>query len=256
MHNLWFTVKAKQPQTLPKTRRYSSASSRHDRVWGEIHSHDHVCLTYYKSHLVLLKENKRISKDSDLKQLIGTYCQQIRCMEQVIATQDVINTAMAKTLVTVGKVLFENRAMLLPSIHSIFTKYTAFITGRESQGTLADTGLEGEAYKNDFIAFLHLRHNLFQKACYSFWDTINSKPLSKLFSYTYCTTIIQQHKDWLEDIRQKILQIVLHLKIALEEEVTADITRLDTDTVELIDWVFCADMEDTASMEDDEEVVA
>ena len=44
-------------------------------------------------------------------------------MEQVITTQDVINTAMAKTLVTVGKVLFENRAMLLPSIHSIFTKY-------------------------------------------------------------------------------------------------------------------------------------
>ena len=126
MRNLWFMVKAKQPQTLPRTRRYSSASSRHDRVWGgggEIHSHDRVCLTCYKSHLVILKENKPISKDSDLKQLLDTYCEQIPCMEQVITTQDVINTAMAKTLVTVGRVLFENRAMLLPSIHSIFTKY-------------------------------------------------------------------------------------------------------------------------------------
>ena len=43
-------------------------------------------------------------------------------------------------------------------------------------------------------------------------------------------------------------------EIALEEEVTADITRLDTDTDELIDWVFGADMEDTASVEDDDEV--
>ena len=48
---------------------------------GEIHSHDRVCLTCYKSHLVILKENKPISKDSDLKQLIDTYCQQIPCME-------------------------------------------------------------------------------------------------------------------------------------------------------------------------------
>ena len=43
-------------------------------------------------------------------------------------------------------------------------------------------------------------------------------------------------------------------EIALEEEVTADITQLDTDTDELIDWVFGADMEDAASVEDDDEV--
>ena len=43
-------------------------------------------------------------------------------------------------------------------------------------------------------------------------------------------------------------------EIAIEEEVTADTTQLDTDTDELIDWVFGADMEDTASVEDDDEV--
>ena len=43
-------------------------------------------------------------------------------------------------------------------------------------------------------------------------------------------------------------------EIALEEEVTADITQLDTDTDELIDWVFGADMEVTASVEDNDEV--
>ena len=48
---------------------------------GEIHSQDRVCLTCYKSHLVILKDNKPTSTDSDLKQLIDTYCQQIPCIE-------------------------------------------------------------------------------------------------------------------------------------------------------------------------------
>ena len=41
----------------------------------------------------------------------------------MITTRDVINIAMTKTLVTVGKVLLGNRARLLPRSHSIFTKY-------------------------------------------------------------------------------------------------------------------------------------
>lgn len=90
---------------------------------GEINSHDRICLTCYKSHLVILKKNKPISTDTDLKQLIDTYCQQIHSTEQIITTQDVINIAMVKTLVTVATVLLENRAMLLPHIHSLFTNY-------------------------------------------------------------------------------------------------------------------------------------
>ena len=56
-------------------------------------------------------------------------------MEQVITTQDVINTAMAKTLVTVGEVLLENRAMLLPSIHSIFTFSISGVSVQNSKPT-------------------------------------------------------------------------------------------------------------------------
>ena len=90
---------------------------------GEIRSHDRVCFTCYKSHLVILKQNKPVSKDSDLQQLIDTYYQQIPSVDQVITTQDVITIAMARTLVTVGKELLGNRAMLLTSIHSLFNKY-------------------------------------------------------------------------------------------------------------------------------------
>ena len=41
-------------------------------------------------------------------------------------------------------------------------------------------------------------------------------------------------------------------EIALEEEVT-DFIPLDTDTNELIDWVFGVEMEDNASVEEEEE---
>ena len=34
----------------------------------------------------------------------------------------------------------------------------------------------------------------------------------------------------------------------------AEITQLDTDTYELIDWVFVADIEDTSSVEDADEL--
>jgi len=37
-----------------------------------------------------------------------------------------------------------------------FFQYAAFITGRKSKGSLADTDLEGENYKNGFLAFLWL----------------------------------------------------------------------------------------------------
>ena len=41
--------------------------------------------------------------------------------------------------------------------------------------------------------------------------------------------------------------------MAVEEQVTTDITQLDMDTDELIDWVVGVD-EDTESMEDDNNV--
>ena len=79
-----------------------------------------VCLTCYKSHLVILKENQPISKDEDLKVLIDTLGRQTSIMGNV---QDIICAATIRMLVTVGKMLMENRAMLLPTIHSDFIHY-------------------------------------------------------------------------------------------------------------------------------------
>lgn len=250
-----------------------------------------------------------------------------------------------------------------------FFQYASFITGRESQGTLADTGLEEETYKNGFLAFLRLIGTVYFKKHATGFETPSPANHFLKFSGTH-TTILQQHKDWLEDIRQNVadrstfdndmipsnealyyhwkrscwvthmwrqgdknnmvLQPIteygwtlsdnkltvlwdtpenmeairqrVHLllkgckcvtgcttrrcgckknstqcsegcqctnclnmpdtegmdldlaEIGLEEEVTTDITQLDTDTDELIDWVFGAEQDDTASVEDDDEL--
>jgi len=107
---------------------------------GEIHSQDGVC---YKSHFVVLKENQPISNDSALKQLIDTYYQQLNCTKQITTAQDVINTAVAKTVVTVGKVLLENRAMLLPSIHFMFTNYAKDLAKAEDLQEPQELSVQG-----------------------------------------------------------------------------------------------------------------
>ena len=50
---------------------------------SDILKDDRVCLTCYKSHLVILKENQPISKDEDLKVLNDTLGRQTSTMGNV-----------------------------------------------------------------------------------------------------------------------------------------------------------------------------
>ena len=80
-----------------------------------------------------------------------------------------------------------------------FFQYAAFITGRESKDSLADTGLEGENYKNGFLAFLRLIGTVYFKKHATAFDT--PSPANHFLKFSG-TTPQQQHKDWLEDIQQ------------------------------------------------------
>ena len=91
---------------------------------GEIHSQDRVCITCYKSHLVVLKADPQcVSRDNDLKQLVSTYTKQMPAIQRGATSSDVIKAAMARTVVHVGNILLQNQAILLPTIHSVFTSY-------------------------------------------------------------------------------------------------------------------------------------
>ena len=78
---------------------------------------DRVCLTCYKSHLEILKQNYPTSTDEDLKSLVegirqnkGKDC-------------DAISNAVNKILYDVGTMLLENQATLLPIICAKFHQY-------------------------------------------------------------------------------------------------------------------------------------
>ena len=64
---------------------------------------DKVCYTCYKCHLLILQQNKMISRDSDLQKLITTCRKQIPPAESI--RDDVITSAMANTVVLVGSKL-------------------------------------------------------------------------------------------------------------------------------------------------------
>ena len=88
---------------------------------GDITEHDRVCQTCYKSHLLVVKESQPISSDRDLgKTLTALKKQEI--VVGISNAQDILNAAVNKTLLTVGNMLLENRAMLLPSIHTHFNE--------------------------------------------------------------------------------------------------------------------------------------
>ena len=87
---------------------------------GQIHSSDHVCMSCYRSHQVILEHNAVISTDSDLRRLLHQTSEQSPTVDEVHTYHDVVNVALIQTVVKVGYVLLEKRALLLPKIHSNF----------------------------------------------------------------------------------------------------------------------------------------
>ena len=69
------------------------------------------------------KENQPISTDEDLKELVDTLRQQATVITSMSNAEDIICAVTNRMLNTVGTMLMENRAMLLPSILSDFKQY-------------------------------------------------------------------------------------------------------------------------------------
>ena len=88
---------------------------QHTDFSGDIHESDHVCLTCYRSFLVILKEDQPVSYDDELQSLVESIRQPV--------TDDIVCLATTKMLIMVGKMLLNNKATLLPTICSEFKTY-------------------------------------------------------------------------------------------------------------------------------------
>ena len=69
---------------------------------------------------MILHHKPTVSTDSDLRHVLHTTVTECPSLRDAVTYQDVLNVAITNAVVTVGNALLENRALLLPSIHSGF----------------------------------------------------------------------------------------------------------------------------------------
>ena len=94
------------------------------RFVGNITESTKVCMSCYKSHLQILREIPTVSTDDDLLALINQL-QKITTNELIKTTDDVINNAIYRTTLYVGRKLLQQEALLLPSVCEVFSGFVS-----------------------------------------------------------------------------------------------------------------------------------
>ena len=90
---------------------------------GHISPTDRVCFSCYKSHLTIIQQEMKLSKDRDLKLLLDHIQQRINAVKEPSTLQHIENLAMDKTLAYIENELLQPRAVLLPAAHSNFLQH-------------------------------------------------------------------------------------------------------------------------------------
>ena len=90
---------------------------------GHIATADKVCYSCYKSHLVILQESRNTSRDSDLEGIISTLKQASANADSICSTTELLNAALNRVTIEVGKALLEKEVVHLPAVHDQFQRY-------------------------------------------------------------------------------------------------------------------------------------
>ena len=87
-----------------------------------------------------------------------------------------------------------------------FFQHSQFITGvsPNTKGSLSDTLMDGDIYEKGFLAFLQLIGTVYFKKHATAFHSNSPESHFKSFLTPSTSDIQQQHRDWLEDIRQII----------------------------------------------------
>lgn len=116
MHHLRSILTAYQPKPCPQPATIEHHLKENTTFEGSIKEGDQVCYACYRSHLFTLQQNKYVSTDYDLKQLIAT----IHVPTNIQSTTDLIEAAMNRVAIAVGTELLDRNVLLLPSVHDLF----------------------------------------------------------------------------------------------------------------------------------------
>ena len=83
-----------------------------------------------------------------------------------------------------------------------FFQHASFITGSNAQGSLANVQLQGNNYKQGFLAFLRLVGTIYYKKHASGFDM--SLPASHFLQFSNAVNPLAHNQQWITDVRQKI----------------------------------------------------
>ena len=83
-----------------------------------------------------------------------------------------------------------------------FFQYATFITGANAQGSLTNIQLQGDIYKQGFLAFLRLVGTTYYKKHASGFDT--PSPASHFLRFSDAANPLAHHHQWIDDVRQNI----------------------------------------------------
>ena len=90
---------------------------------GCIKEGDKVCYVCYRSHLVILQQRNDSSTCRIFCSLLYTLSKQIPT--SIKSTDELINAAMTRVVVAVGRDLLNGGVMLLPDVHNLFNLYAS-----------------------------------------------------------------------------------------------------------------------------------
>ena len=96
---------------------------------GNLSNGDKVCYSCYKSHLILLQEEKKVSEDSDLQSTIANIRHSLSTATTPSTLQQMRDLAMDKIVVYVGEELLQRKVILLLVVHQdVFMKSLLKVT--------------------------------------------------------------------------------------------------------------------------------
>ena len=98
---MWYIPKACNPgpRLCPKPELIEKYVKDKIGFEGHIGEQDKMCIPCYRSHLAFLHEEKFDSTDSDLRQLVNSFTQQISTYDAITNLDDLLNAAIIKTTV-------------------------------------------------------------------------------------------------------------------------------------------------------------
>ena len=107
-------------RTCPNPREIESFLTNNAAFEGHIQPTDKVCITCYKSHLVILQKIKLTSTDEDLHKIICDFSKKKASMsgKSAWSAKEVVNEAMIRLTVEIGHQLLNGEVMLLTQVHN------------------------------------------------------------------------------------------------------------------------------------------